>query len=505
VYTGIDLGTTYSLISRLDADGRPVLLPDWSDREVLHTPSVVCVKGRSAFVGSLVDLLLEQEPSLPVVRFFKRHFGETTPLIFDGEGTGWLPEAIGALVLKKLRFDAESFTSLGVDGVVITVPAHFNDAQRKAVRAAAILADLPLLGLIEEPVAAALHYGVTQAAHNRVLFVFDWGGGTFDATVLSLDARGVYVLAKTGLTDLGGKEIDEAIGARVLEQAGPAGGSGLSARTLLELRRISEQLKIQLCLPGARHARQMVLLGGRAAEVTIGIDEFLTDVNPLIGRVEACALDCLKQAGLAPGDIHTALMVGGSSLVPRVESRLRALFSKPGQQVLYHEPTKAVAFGASLHAAQLSGDGARANVPAELRGVTGHCVGVEAIDPATGRVTIDTLIKQNMPLPVKVSKTYYSTRPDQQRIALEIVQYRTGEESGAVNIGRLVVGPLPSPRQNYPVDVTLENLADGTIRVQAWDAQTGVELQQTFGRDADGVAHLATQRALVRSTIVNNI
>src|SRR5689334_2164748 len=101
---GVDLGTTYSLVARVDHEGRPTLLPDHAERDVVHTPSVVYVNGRTAFVGRIVDTLLEQDPNLPVVRFFKRHFGEEQPILFDGAGTGWLPEAVGALVLKKLRY-----------------------------------------------------------------------------------------------------------------------------------------------------------------------------------------------------------------------------------------------------------------------------------------------------------------------------------------------------------------------------------------------------------------
>lgn len=505
---GIDLGTTYSLIARVDHDGRLSLMPDHNDRDVVHTPSVVYVNNRSAFVGNVVDALLEQDPNLPVIRFFKRQFGQTTPLVFDSSGTGWLPEAIAALVLKKLRYDAESFASMGVESAVITVPAHFNDLQRKAVQAAALLADIPLLGLVDEPVAAALHYGISHGVHDRVLLVFDWGGGTFDATVLSLDPHGVYVLAKAGLTELGGKELDEAIGARILAQFERANGSGpvLSARTLLELRRISEDIKIELCLPGAAQVRRLVLLAGESAEVTISRADFLRDIDHFVDLAEQCALACVKEAGLNATDVHTVLLVGGSSMVPSVAERLRRRFSGPEQTVMFHEPTKAVAFGAALHAAQLSGDAARVRVPPEFRGVTGYSVGVQAVDPQTGRVTIDTLIKQNMPLPVKVTKTYYTTRPNQQRMVLDLVQFRTGEEGGAVALGQLVAGPLPSPRQNYPIEVTVENAEDGTIKVQAWDAQTGVELHQTFGRDGrEGFAHLALQRALVRSTVINNL
>jgi molecular chaperone DnaK len=159
---GIDLGTTYSLIARMGHDGVPLLLPDQIEQELVHTPSVVYIANESAFVGRIVETLLEQDPGLKVIRFFKRQFGQPDPIFFDGQGTPWFAESAAALVLKKLRFDAESFCSESVQSAVITVPAHFNDLQRKAVIAAAAMADVPVLGLVEEPVAAALHYGACQ-------------------------------------------------------------------------------------------------------------------------------------------------------------------------------------------------------------------------------------------------------------------------------------------------------------------------------------------------------
>jgi molecular chaperone DnaK (HSP70) len=504
---GIDLGTTYSLVSRLDYDGRPVLMPDQSEQDVFHTPSVVCVASPIAFVGRMVEQLLEQQPTLSAIRFFKRQFGETDPIFFDEQGTPWFPETVAALVLKKLRFDAESFATSPVEAAVITVPAHFNDPQRKAVLSAAMMADLPVLGLVEEPVAAALHYGVATSSRDQILVVFDWGGGTFDATVLSLDARGVYVLAKAGLTELGGKEIDEKVGEMVLTQFEGALGAPLTltARVLLELRRVSEELKIELSAPGRTRVRRPVLLGGQAVEVDISRQSLERAIAALIDQTEEVTLACIKDAGLTPSDAHAILLVGGTSMLPAVEARMRRLFTHDGQRVLYHEPTKAVAFGAAMHAVQLNGEASRYQVPPEFKGVSGLSVGVRTVNPQTGRIMIDTLIKRNMTLPVKVVKTYYTARPNQERIVLELVQY--GDSGGEViSLGQLIVGPLPSPRQNYPIEVTVENREDGTVSVQAYDAQTGVELAQVFGRESEGgFAHLATQRALIRSTVINNL
>jgi molecular chaperone DnaK len=249
-----------------------------------------------------------------------------------------------------------------------------------------------------------------------------------------------------------------------------------------------------------------VLLGGQAVDIDIARHDFESAIGDLVDRTIDATLECVSDAGLRRENVHALLLVGGSSMVPAIGARLRMFFDGPEQRILYHEPSKAVAYGAALHASQLAGDASRFQLPAEFRGVTGYAVGVRTIDVRTGRPAIDTLIKQNMPIPVRVRKTYYTTRPNQERMVLELVQFRERDAAQAVSLGQLVVGPLPSPRQNYPIEVTVENREDGTIAVQAYDAQTGVELAQVFGRDAtDGLAHLATQRALVRSTLINTL
>ena len=214
-------------------------------------------------------------------------------------------------------------------------------------------------------------------------------------------------------------------------------------------------------------------------------------------------LECVADAGLQRADVHALLLVGGSSMVPFVAATLTPLFGAPHQRLLYHEPSKAVAYGAAIRAAQVSGGAEQYNLPPEFRGVSGYAVGVRTLDVQTGRPTVDTWIKQNMPLPRKITKTYFTTRPDQDHMALDLVQFRE-PDGEAIPLGQLVVGPLPSPRQNYPIKVTIENRADGTVAVTTYDAETGVELASVFGRDSDdGFAHLAAQRALVRGTPIN--
>ena len=500
---GIDLGTTSSLIARLGPDGLPALFPDSTDPQLDSTPSAVYIQGGSAIVGSLVDVMAEENPDLRTLRFFKRNFGEGNPIYYDG-GNAWYAESVAALVLRKLVLDAEAFSASRVSGAVITVPAHFNDVQRKAVIAAASLADLPVLGLIEEPVAAAINYGVQQAASEQILLVYDFGGGTFDATVLSLDEKGIYVLSKEGSTTLGGKELDEKIGEMILERFERAGVSPiLNARTLLQLRRISEEIKIELCLPNKLQERRVVMLGTQSAEVRIHRSDFEREIEVAIAQTEQVLKRCVAGAGLSLSDVDVVLLVGGSSLVPAVAASVRRLMGPAAGNVRYHEPMKAVAYGAAIHTAQVTGKAEEYALPPVTRGVTGYYVGVRIVDRQTGAVRVEPLIKKNMPLPASAKKTLYTRHESQERIVLDIVQYMAeGEE--IIGLGRLVV-ELPVRQVNYPVEVSIENQADGTVAVFAFDPNTKRELQQTFKREVDDVfGHLAAQKALVRATSVNN-
>jgi molecular chaperone DnaK len=251
VNVGIDLGTSYSLVARLQEDGAAALMPDYAQHDIFHTPSVVAFRRDDAYVGRLAEMLLDDEPHVTALRFFKRRLGDPEPMYYASNGAGWRAEGIAALVLKKLRYDGETFGRTPVAGAVLTVPAHFTDPQRRAVLGAALLADLPVLGLLEEPVAAALHYGATAEPRDRVILVFDWGGGTFDVTVVGATPSSLSVLAKRGANDLGGKEVDDAVAALILEAIPPGTFAGsLGARALLDLSRAAEEIKIDLAGPG---------------------------------------------------------------------------------------------------------------------------------------------------------------------------------------------------------------------------------------------------------------
>jgi molecular chaperone DnaK len=508
VKVGIDLGSSYSLVARIGPDGTAVLLPDYSEQDLFHTPSQVYIAGERVYIGRSVDMLLEQRPDLDtqVIRFFKRKLGQTEPLFIDAKGNSWYPEAISALVLRKLKLDAESASGLKLESAIFTVPAHFNDLQREAVLNAAMLADIVPLGIVDEPIAAALHYGISRAKRDRTLLAYDFGGGTFDATVLTLDEKGLYVLSKSGETNLGGRDLDEQIARMIIEQFSTALGKSFqsSPRIMIEALRVAEEVKIELCMPGRKFVKRTILLGGEAVQFVLTREEFDLAIGAFVDRTIDLTVQCVKECGLSLTSIDTVLLVGGSSLVPQVATRIRKLFGGDGQEILYHEPSKAVALGAAIYSARVGGQVTAYELPLEMRGVSGYNVGLRIVDPQSGRTSVDILMKKNSPLPSLVKKKYYTARADQSRIVLELVQYR--ERDQLTSLGKLIVGPLLSPRLNYPVEVTVENKEDGTVSIQAYDSETGAELSQIFSRGGpSSIGRLASQRALVRSAVISSV
>jgi molecular chaperone DnaK len=504
---GIDLGTTYSLAGTLNLDQQPVLLPDNSDKTVLYTPSIIHINGNNAFVGQSVLNMLEQNPGLDVIRFFKRYLGEKKELHIDQEGNVWYPESIAALVLKKIKYDAEIYASNTVDGAVITVPAHFDDAQRKAILNAAAMIDLPVLGLVEEPVAAAIYYGVNNKAHEQNILVYDLGGGTFDATVLTVNEKGFYVMSKDGLTDLGGKEFDEAMAALVQKQFEKAAGKSLlfSGSKLQQLRVFCEEIKIELASPGVRYVNRICLLGNDSVEVFITRKEFEKAITYEVDRTIKILKRCLSSAGLTEDIVDTLLMVGGSSMIPFVRKRIEEEMPALAGKIRFQDPMKAVVFGASIYARLISGDHNRSDtmdMPSELRGVTGYNIALRAINPDTGRTVLDIIIPKNRPVPMKIKKTYYTAPNNGGKMRIELLRFI--EEQDVKTLGLLNVGPLPTDKPNYPIEVTIEYTEDGIVILQAYNPETGLELEKTFGKEGMGVSYLSNQKKIVQRAFINN-
>lgn len=427
---GIDLGTTNSLIGAMDS-GFPVLFAD-ADGERL-TPSAVDFSGPVPVVGREA-LRRRDEAVLSVKRFMGRRVGEETmtgPLVAGAPGepvrlrtAGKLvsPEEVSALILGKLKADAERALGHPVDRAVITVPAYFNDAQRAATKRAGELAGFTVERLVAEPTAAALAYGLDRLGEKSRIAVYDLGGGTFDVSVLELSGGVFHVLATNGDTRLGGDDCDAAI----------AAGLGISLEEAERRKRgDADPLIDTLC-------------------------------RPIIERTRAHCLRSLHDAGLTPADLDEVILVGGATRLPLVRDLVREIFGK--EPNTSQHPDEAVARGAAIQAGILQGS--VQNVT--LLDVTPLSLGIETFGGL-----MNVLIPRNTTIPCKAGEMFTNAAANQASMRITVLQGEREMARDNWKLGEFVIPFTPAPRGQARVGVQFEIDADGLLRVLARDVQTG--------------------------------
>ncbi len=475
IFPGIDLGTTYSMIAHVNAYGQPALFPDFHDPSQFRTPSVVYVGRLGCLIGAAAEDLLEDGADIEIARFPKSRLTEPDYRYLDHLERPWNALGLSALVLRKLAHDASAFAGEELGPGVLTVPAQFTDEQRRATRAAAELAGLPGMRLVEEPIAAATFYGEGEAGEDRTLLVFDFGGGTFDVSLLQSAPDGLFVLACDGDPDLGGRRIDEAIMAEVDADFQARFGRSLmsDAATKERLRRACEEAKISLSRPGPAQVRKPLLVLGQAYDFVLTRAQLERIVEPFVSRCMAACERCLADAALTWRDVDKVMLTGGSSALPAVSSALmeRSVGGRP--QLVTRQPHLAVAYGAAILAGRLERDESSLSF---MRPVSTADLAIRVWDADAGAETLEVLIARNTPLPAKQTRSVFTSRSDQAHISFEFVQ-RRGEPASISTLGRFVFGPVPAPRLHYPVELSVACTREGLVHVAACDSITGHTMQ----------------------------
>lgn len=425
---GIDLGTTYSLAAYVDPSGSPQIIPNSEGAN--STPSVVLFDdGDNIVVGAAAKDSCVIRP-LDVVSEAKNYMGQKRVLMTRGQKQ-YSPEMISGFILRKVVQDAESGLGQSVTGVVITVPAYFSDAQRKATEDAALMADIPLLGTINEPTAAALCYVRQYNLRDETVLVYDLGGGTFDVTVLRVASMDqIRVLSTAGISKTGGRFFDQFIVDYVCDQMEQAHGIDLTddeyADDLQELYLKAETAKTQL---SSRTSTSIVLKIGKIKEqIPISRALFESMIAQRYSRTESKVKEALKEAGCTPQDIDRVLLVGGSSRIPYIGERLEAFFGKKPCRDL--NPDEAVALGAALYAQMLQSSSQRS---AQFTDVCSHSIGVVVLE--RGREENEVIIPRNSAIPVSAQQTFRTSVPNQRKIDLTITEGEFRELSDVTVIG----------------------------------------------------------------------
>jgi molecular chaperone DnaK len=482
---GIDLGTTYSVVARLDEQGRPVTLVN-SEGDRL-TPSIVLFDGTDVVIGKEALKAMVSEAD-HVAECAKRDMGHRVfHKVLDGKQ--YAPEVIQAWILNKLRNDAVQ--QIGpFNKAVVTVPAYFDEVRRKATQDAGYMAGCEVMDIINEPTAAAVAFGFQQGYldHSgstdepRRILVYDLGGGTFDVTVMEIRGSEFLALATDGDVRLGGYDWDQRLVDMVSERflaqhfVDPRQDPVIAGK----LWRECEDAKRTL---SARPKAPVVCeFHGKTARVEITREQFEEATQDLLDRTRFTAQQALKAAGLEWSDLDRVLLVGGSTRMPMVRRMLEDISgTRPDSSVAADE---AVAHGAALHAGLILAQREGRPASFSIKNVNSHSLGVVGMDPLTRRKRNGTIIPRNTPLPVTAKRVFKTTKEAQKSILVQIVEGESPSADDCTPIGRCSVRHLPPKLPaKYPVEVCFHYQANGRLKVRVHVPKTDRQVETEIVRE----------------------
>ena len=462
---GIDLGTTNSCVAVLEG-GEPVVIANAEGGRT--TPSVVAFsKTGERMVGQVAKRQAVTNADRTVASI-KRHMGENYKVNIDGKG--YTPQEISAMVLQKLKADAEAYLGQTITEAVITVPAYFSDAQRQATKDAGRIAGLEVKRIINEPTAAALAYGLDKENEQKIM-VYDLGGGTFDVSILEIGDGIVEVLATAGDTHLGGDDFDQRIMNHLVAEFKKAEGIDLTGdkMAMQRLKEAAEKAKIELSGMTSTSINLPYITadatGPKHLDITLTRAKFNELTADLVERTLKPVRQSLSDAGLKASDLDKVLLVGGSTRIPAVQEAVKGITGKEGFKGI--NPDECVALGAAIQGGVLTGD----VKDVVLLDVTPLSLGIETMGGVFTR-----LIDRNTTIPTRKSQIFSTAADGQTSVEVHVLQ---GErEMAAYNktLGRFQLsGIAPAPRGVPQIEVTFDIDANGIVNVSAKDLGTGKE------------------------------
>ena len=469
---GIDLGTTNSCVAVMEG-GKPTVIANTEGART--TPSVVAfTKTGERLVGEPAkrQAVTNAEKTISSI---KRDMGTDRGRTIDGKK--YSPQEISAMILQKLKADAESYLGEKVTEAVITVPAYFNDAQRQATKDAGKIAGLDVKRIINEPTAAALAYGLDNEKEQKIM-VYDLGGGTFDVSIIEIGDGVIEVLATNGDTHLGGDDFDNKIIQWMLDEFKKAEGVDLSGdkMAMQRLKEAAEKAKKELSSAMTTNINLPFITataeGPKHFDMNLTRAKFDELTRDLVDKTAIPVQNAMKDAGLNYSDLGQVLLVGGSTRIPAVQDKVRALTGKEPSKSL--NPDECVAIGASIQGGKLAGDAGAGDIL--LLDVTPLSLSIETMGGVATR-----LIERNTTIPTKKSQIFSTAADNQTAVDINVVQGERQFAKDNKSLGQFRLdGIAPAPRGIPQIEVTFDIDANGIVNVSAKDLGTGKEQHITI-------------------------
>ena len=469
---GIDLGTTNSCVAVMEG-GKPVVIANTEG--VRTTPSVVAfTKTGERLVGEPAkrQAVTNSEKTISSI---KRHMGTDYKVTIDDKK--YSPQEISAMILQKLKADAESYLGEKVDAAVITVPAYFNDAQRQATKDAGKIAGLEVKRIINEPTAAALAYGLDNEGEQKIL-VYDLGGGTFDVSIIEIGDGVIEVLATNGDTFLGGDDFDNKLTDYMLAEFKRLEGVDLSKdkMALQRFKEAAEKAKKELSSATTTNINLPFITatseGPKHFDMNLTRAKFNELTHDLVERTAVPVQNALRDAGLSASEIDKVLLVGGSTRIPAVQDKVRQLTGKEPNKSL--NPDECVALGASIQGGKLAGDAGAGDIL--LLDVTPLSLSIETMGGIATR-----LIERNTTIPTRHSQIFSTAADNQTAVDINVLQGERQFARDNKSLGQFRLDGIPPARRGVPqIEVTFDIDANGIVNVSAKDLGTGKEQHITI-------------------------